>query len=302
MTELPQRQEVELTHRFRYWSPWLMIFFLVWIVCYLSIAPAPIELFIKNWPFVFVGFGGAILGNISAVGGGIIFIPAMIFFYHLPPVVALKVAILSQCFGMTSGALGWLQRQKIPWSMFALTLPGLLLGSTISSLVIHPSALLVKVLFGPVSIFLGVLTLRSTFQKKDKVINSFELPRAGKILLVLSSFLGGLITGWIAIGEGEIISALLMIGFSISSTLSIALGVVLLAINSMYLAMIHQFFLDGLPWEIACFTGLGCVFGARVAPFLGQKMKTRTLKYIFSAVAIGDGIIFIVQYLLAQHH
>ena len=302
MTELPQRQKVELTHRLRYWSPWLLIFFLVWIVCYLSIAPAPTELFIKNWPFIFVGFGGAILGNISAVGGGIIFIPAMIFFYHLPPVVALKVAILSQCFGMTSGALGWLQRQKIPWSMFALTLPGLLLGSTISSLVIHPSALLVKVLFGPVSIFLGVLTLRSTFRKKDKVINSFELPRVGKILLVLSSFLGGLITGWIAIGEGEIVSALLMIGFSISSTLSIALGVVLLAINSMYLAMIHQFFLDGLPWEIACFTGLGCVFGARVAPFLGQKMKTRTLKYIFSAVAIGDGIIFIAQYLLAQQH
>jgi uncharacterized membrane protein YfcA len=60
--------------------------------------------------------------------------------------------------------------------------------------------------------------------------------------------------------------------------------------------MIHQFYLDGLPWDIACFTGLGCVFGARVAPLLGLKFQAQTLKYIFAAIAIVDGVLFVFQY------
>ena len=117
---------------------------------------------------------------------------------------------------------------------------------------------------------------------------------------MLTSFFGGLITGWVAIGEGELVSALLMLVFNFGTTVSIAIGVVLLAINSIFLAIVHQFHLGGLPWEIACFTGLGCVFGARLAPYLGQNAQSKTLKYIFSLIAIGDGILFIVQYFVSR--
>jgi len=283
----------------RYWSKWLFVFVLAWVLIYWHFAADPVALLSSNWPFIVLGFAAAILGNISAVGGGLVFIPSMMFFFRLQPVLALKVALLSQCFGMPSGAIGWLQRQKIPAKSLWLTVPGLLFGSTISSLVIHPSALLVKAFFGPISILVGIVTLISV--RRSSPDGSFNLSRPQTLLLALVSVLGGLITGWVAIGEGELVSAFLMLICGVTASFSITLGVVLLAINSIFLALIHQFFLNGLPWSIGCFTGLGCVFGARLAPFLGQKLQTKTLKYCFAAIAIGDGLLFVFQYWYSWH-
>jgi uncharacterized protein len=281
---------------FRYWSWWLALFAAIWAAGYFSLAHEPVALFKRNWVFIPVGFCGAILGNISAVGGGIVFIPVIIFVFHLPPVTALKVALASQSWGMTSGAIGWMQKKVVPLRALKITVPGLLLGSTISSLVIHPSALLVKLLFGPVSILLGVLTIVLS-KRRAKTAAREEIPAGATVPLFLTAVVGGLITGWIAIGEGELVAALLMLAYGVNVTACIGLGVVLLSINSIYLTLLHQFFVEGgVPWHIAAFTGLGCVFGARLAPFLSRRSNPIVLKTIFAAIAICDGILFIVQY------
>jgi uncharacterized membrane protein YfcA len=273
------------------------LFGAVWTIAYCALAADPIGLFTQNWVFIPVGFCGAVLGNISAVGGGIVFIPVMMFVFHLPPVIALKIALASQSLGMTSGAIGWAQKRVVPLRALQLTVPGLLLGSAISSLVIHPSALLVKLLFGPFSILLGVLTIVLSRGNRDSVGRS-EIPAEATVPLAGISFVGGLITGWIAIGEGELVAALLMLGYGVNVTTCIALGVVLLSINSIFLTLLHTFFLGGIPWDIAAFTGLGCVFGARLAPFLSRRSNPMVLKTIFATIAICDGVLFIVQYLI----
>lgn len=285
---------------FRYWSWWLLLFVFCWLAGYFSLALDPLGLLKKNWEFIPVGFCGAVLGNISAVGGGIVFIPVIIFIFKLDPVTALKVALASQSWGMTSGAVGWLQKKVVPLRALKLTVPGLLIGSTISSLVIHPSTLLVKLLFGPVSIMLGVLTIVLS-RKAVKSAAVMQIPAKAAVPLFVISLVGGLITGWVAIGEGELVAALLMLIYGVNIAACIGLGVVLLSINSIYLALIHQFFLGGIPWNIAAFTGLGCVFGARLAPFLSRYSNPLALKTIFAVIAIGDGCLFIVQYLLKHH-
>lgn len=282
--------------RIRYWTWWLPVFVALWLAAVFTLAPHPVALIESNWVFIIVGFFAAVLGNISAIGGGIVFIPVMIFVFHLPPVVALKVAIASQCFGMTSGAIGWIQKKVVPFKALAYTVPGLLIGSTISSLVIHPNALLVKLMFGPVSIALGGITL--ILAGRAMASTSREVPKHAMIPVFLASLVGGLITGWVAIGEGELVAALLMLAYGMDITACIGLGVVLLAVDSLYLGVIHQFALGGIPWEIAGFTVLGCVFGARFAPFIAHRLPQLGLKRIFAAIAIGDGIIFIAQYLL----
>ncbi len=283
--------------QFRYWSWWLALFTLAWTLGYLRLAADPLALLARNWVFIPVGFCGAVLGNISAVGGGIVFIPVMIFLFHLPPVAALKIALASQSWGMTSGAVGWIQKGVVPLRALRLTVPGLLLGSSISSLVVHPSALLVKLLFGPVSILLGVLTLVLS-RRALRAPARADIPERATVPLILASILGGLVTGWIAIGEGELVAALLMLFYGVNVAACIGLGVVLLSINSIYLTLIHQFFLQGIPWNIAAFTGLGCVFGARLAPYLNRRSNPIVLKGIFASIAICDGILFIVQYVL----
>lgn len=285
---------------FRYWSPWLLVFIAAWAVCYWALAPAPVELFASNWIYIPLGFFAAILGNISAIGGGIVFIPAMMLLFHLNPVTALKTALGSQCFGMTSGAIGWMQKKVVPLKLLRLTVPGLLIGSTIGSLVIQPSPLLVKLFFGPVSILLGLVTIVMARRKGGKLTT--ELPDHARWPVIITSIIGGMITGWVAIGEGELVAALLMLVFGLEVTACIGLGVVLLAINSLYLTAIHSMFLGGMPWDIVAFTGLGCVFGARLAPYISKHCNPMTLKIIFATIAIGDGILFVVQYMLASGH
>jgi uncharacterized membrane protein YfcA len=293
---------VVVERHFRYWSWWLLLFLIVWTAAYFGFASDPVELFKRNWLFIPVGFCGAVLGNISAVGGGIVFIPVIMFLFHLPPVTALKIALASQSWGMTSGAIGWIQKRVVPLRALKLTIPGLLIGSTVSSLVIHPSALLVKSLFGPFSILLGILTLVLSRRAVRPETAVGEIPANAAVPLFLTAFVGGLITGWIAIGEGEVIAALLMLVYRVNAATCIGLGVVLLSINSIFLTLIHWFLLGGIPWHIAAFTGLGCVFGARLAPYLSRRSNPMVLKTIFAIIAICDGTLFIVQYLILRRN
>jgi uncharacterized membrane protein YfcA len=284
------------TRKFQYWSPWLVLFAVSWATVFFSVTTDPLALIEKNWVFVPMGICGAILGNISAVGGGIVFIPCIIFIFQLPAVIALKIALGTQAFGMTSGAVGWLQKRAVPMQALRVSVPGLLIGSSISSFLIHPSAILVKGLFGPVSIVLGALTL--ILMRLPKSVQSRQdIPDNATVPLFLAAIFGGLITGWVAIGEGEIVAALLMLAYGVDVTAAIGLGVVLLSVNSIYLALVHQFFLGGIPWEYASFTLLGAVFGARFAPWISHHVSAFRLKAIFATIAICDGSIFIYQFM-----
>jgi uncharacterized protein len=278
-----------------YFTWWMPVFVIAWLIAYLSMFSDPVGLLQQNWPLFFVGFIGAVLGNATAVGGGIIFIPVMIFIYQLPAVTALKLAIASQSFGMTSGALGWLKRGIVPTKLLWVTIPPLLVGSLISSLVIKPNAFLVKGLFGPASIFIGAITLILI----GRYGGHEDIPTKGYLPLAFMSLIGGTLTGWVAIGEGEVVAAFLMLVYGLRAEKGIGLGVVLLAINSIFLALLHQIFLGGIPWELAMFTAFGCVFGGRMGPYLSQWIGPKKLKISFAFIAILDGILFLYQFIVS---
>ncbi len=276
---------------FRYLSPWLLAATAIWLVIFLYAFPDPGKIFSEYGILILVGFIGAIIGNITAIGGGIVFIPVLMFVYHVDPVTSLKLAFVSQAIGMTSGASGWLQRKEVPLKLLKWTIPSLLLGSAISTFAFHPSPVIVKTLFGPISLLVGVLTL-ITMQRKGTLDT---LPQRAMIPVFLLSVLGGLITGWVAIGEGEIIAAFCMLAYGLTANKSIGLGVVLLSVNSIALALIHALYFGGVPWDMAIFTMLGCLWGGRMGPYIASKIPKLNLKRIFAYVAVLDGLFIIFQ-------
>lgn len=262
-----------------------------WAIVLFVAFPDAVGLIRSNWPLVILGFVGAVIGNATAVGGGIVFIPIGILVYHFAPLTALKLALGSQALGMTSGAFAWARRGAVPYRALKITIPALLAGSTISALVIPANALIIKGLFGPVSILIGVLAL-ALLNRHGEV----EEPPAGSALpLAAVAFIGGMLTGWVAVGEGEVVAAFLMFGYGMRADRSIALGVVLLAVNSLWLVLLHHLFLGGLPMDLIMFTGLGCVFGARLGPSFGSWVGPRRLKIGFAVAAIADGCLFLFQ-------
>jgi uncharacterized membrane protein YfcA len=280
-----------VSKRFRYFSPWLVLLTAAWCVIYFGMFPDPVGLAARNWPLVFVGVCGAVIGNITAIGGGLVFIPVLMFAYSTDPVSALKLTFVTQAVGMTSGATGWLSRGEVPVRLLKWTVPTLVLGALISSFLIRPNPMLVKGLFGPVTIIAGVLTLLTMHRRGGLP----DLPPGANWPVAAMSLLGGLVTGWVAVGEGEIIAAFCMLVYHLSPNRALGLGVTLLAINSIFLALVHGIFLGGVPWNMAIFTALGVLWGGRLGPFLAQWISTRMAKKIFAVVAILNGLLILFQ-------
>ena len=280
-----------LSANFPYFTPWLFVFTLIWLVAYWFAFPDPLGLAASNWPLIIVGVFGAFIGNLTAIGGGIVFIPVMMFVYKVDPVSALKLAFVTQAIGMTSGASGWLRRGEVPLSLLKWTVPSLIAGAAISTFLIHPQPMLVKGLFGPIAFITGLLILITLDQKGGRMV----LPANALIPVMLISLSGGLITGWVAIGEGEIIAAFCMLAYGLNANRAIGLGVVLLSINSILLALIHAFYFGGVPWELAAFTILGVLWGGRLGPFLAQWISMRTTKKVFAFIALLDGLVITLQ-------
>jgi uncharacterized membrane protein YfcA len=276
---------------FSYFTPWLFVFTLVWLVAYRLVFPNPLELAANNWPLIIVGVFGAFIGNVTAIGGGIVFIPVLMFVYNVDPVSALKLTFVTQAVGMTSGASGWLRRGEVPLALLKWTVPTLIAGTAVSTFLIHPQPMLVKGLFGPIAFIAGLLTLITLDRKGERM----ALPANALVPVMLISLVGGLITGWVAIGEGEIIAAFCMLAYGLNANRAIGLGVVLLSINSLLLAFIHSFHFGGVPWELAAFTMLGVLWGGRLGPFLAQWFSMRTTKKVFAVIALLDGLVVTLQ-------
>jgi len=277
--------------RLPYWSPGLGLFALAWLAVWLALFPAPLLLPRAHGALVPIGFAVAVVANATAVGGGILFIPIMVFGYDLPPLEALQLSIAAQAFGMTSGALGWLRRGAVPRGALAAALPMALAGATVSALLVHASPSLVKAVFGPISIALGASTLALAGARAERT----AVPPAAHAALRAAAALGGLASGWVAIGAGELPAAYLMLRQRLRPDVAIGLGVVLLAATSVWLLLLHVVALDGIPSERALFLVLGCVFGARVGPWLADRLPSATLRRLFGAIAIGNGVLFALQ-------
>jgi len=276
---------------FTYFTPWLFVFTLIWIAGYTTIFTDPIGLAASNWPLIIVGVFGAFIGNATAIGGGIVFIPVLMFAYQVDPVSALKLAFVTQAVGMTSGASGWLRRGEVPLPLLKWTVPSLIIGTMMSTFLIHPQPMLVKGLFGPIAFLTGLLTLITLGRKGGLT----ELPAHARTSIILVSFIGGMITGWVAIGEGEIIAAFCMLAYGLNANRAIGLGVVLLSLNSLLLASIHALYFGGVPWDMAVFTMLGVLWGGRLGPFLAQWISPRATKKGFACIALLDGLMMTLQ-------
>ena len=269
----------------------MMALTLLWLFVYLSAFPNPAGLAARNWPLILVGVAGAVIGNLTAIGGGLVFIPVLMFVYHTDPVSALKLAFVTQAVGMSSGASGWIQRGEVPFGMLKWTVPSLVLGTLVSTFLVHPQPMLVKGLFGPVAMLTGFLTL-ATLNRKGQLE---ELPATATVPVFLISFVGGLITGWVAIGEGEIVAAFCLLAYRLNANKAIGLGVMLLSINSLLLAGLHSLCFGGVPWDMAVFTMLGVLWGGRLGPFLAQWIPLQGIKRVFAWVALLDGLVITWQ-------
>ena len=257
-----------------------------------------------------VAFFAASVANATAIGGGFLFMPLFIFVYKLAPAVALKLSIATQAFGMTSGALAW-GRKYIDKKAFILASSASILGVWVATYLWFVSSSYIKPLFALIS--LGVffaLILEMRLKVVDEQLTTKFSLNVTAFFFIFFAFFGGLITGWTAIGVGEVVALYLLFFYRLRLDIAIGTGVAVLAVSSIAGLMFHLY-LGGIPWELLAFTVPGVIlggrYGAKMAKHIESEVKQAAshnmikkspLKLIFAFVILIDCIVIFLSELV----
>ena len=278
----------------------LLIVFFSWLVLFISSEEKGI-LFSDYGYFFILGVLGAIVANSTGAGGGIIFIP---FFtaLGLADSETLATSILIQCFGMTAGTVSWLTTSHIVkanshhlnnliFQLLIICGSASILGVLCGQYFIVPDdpSLMVDI-FRVFSVFFGIILFVIIFNSHRQKHTQFDLLRADIILLVITSFVGGLITAWISVGIGEVV-ALLLILRKYPTMVAISMGVAMSAVTVLTAAYHHIIVIDSVNWSIILFAVPGAIFGGTFAYLLSEKLGPIRLKMFFSLWIILSGLL-----------
>ncbi|MDG1485948.1 MAG: sulfite exporter TauE/SafE family protein [Porticoccaceae bacterium] len=245
-----------------------------------------------------VSFFAASVANATAVGGGFLFMPLFIYVYNLPALVALKLSLATQAFGMTSGAIGW-GRHYIDTQAFIIGSAASICGVWLASFVWVVSAEQIKLLFALTSlaVFFALIVEVKFVDSGSEQAANFNLSLS-TVFFIAAAFVGGLVTGWTAIGVGEVIALYLLFIYRLKIEVAIATGVAVLAASSVAGLVFHSN-LGGIPWELLLFTIPGVLVGGRAGAKIAkalesnqepdadkQKNTMSPLKRVFAAVIL----------------
>ena len=245
-----------------------------------------------------VSFFAASVANATAVGGGFLFMPLFIYVYNLPALVALKLSLATQAFGMTSGAIGW-GRHYIDTQAFIIGSAASICGVWLASFVWVVSAEQIKLLFALTSLavfFALIIEAKFVDSGLEQAVNFSFSPST--VFFIAAALVGGLVTGWTAIGVGEVIALYLLFVYRLKIEVAIATGVAVLAASSVAGLVFHSI-LGGIPWELLMFTIPGVLIGGRVGARIAKALESNQepdidkqantispLKRVFAAVIL----------------
>jgi uncharacterized protein len=232
-----------------------------------------------------VGMGGALIANATGVGGGIVFIPAF-GYIGLPESTIVGSSLLIQSFGMTIGALTFLNlrtRRKSDVKdidyvkILAFAVPATCVGIWAATDLGFSPNLPLQGLFRILS--LGLLPfLVFTSIKGHKARGSFTLRPDDLLAMVGIGLAGGCFVGWTSIGVGELLVVYLMLR-GMRSFDSVGLAVCTTAISVVaYQLTLHEAL--SVNYDFALTVAIGAIFGGIAAPYLVSKTNDTLMKWI----------------------
>ncbi|WP_394129767.1 sulfite exporter TauE/SafE family protein [Shewanella maritima] len=291
-----------------FFSVLLAIIPIVWCIWALQFEQLN-ELLISHSGFVFLGVLGAIFANSTGAGGGVIFIPVFSAL-GMSPEQMVSTSFAIQCFGMTVGAITWIwhylahHQHDATWQAFyrfvivgALCSIAGLWSSNVAQIAapvsLHTSFSWFSIVLGIIIIWHGMRPGSSTLNSNLGNNLSQTYHRLDIFMIMLISFIGGIITSWLSVGVGEIIVIYLMLrGYC--TKLAIATGVVVSAITVWSMSPL-SFALSGeTQFDVLLFAGPGAMIGGLYAKRIALWFSITRLKLFFAFWIILTGAVMLV--------
>ncbi len=254
------------------------------------------------------------------IGGAILFSPLFMVVLELPPAVAIGTALLTQLFGISSGAYAYRRRGLIDYTiarpLLLVAIPGAALGVAGAGLV--PGELLRRV-FACGIVAIGVLLFRSHHQERhdaDTPHSSEEPPtlidargiayhyilRRPRLVRLVGGG-GGALLGLISVGLAELLEFHLIVISRVPPAVAVAtsIGVVFAATLTAAAGHLYAFAVHAAPGtltqvgQVVLFTIPGVILGGQIGPWLQTRLAPATVRLGMAGVFCTLGLFMLVR-------
>jgi hypothetical protein len=258
----------------------------------------------------------ATLAMSSGVGGAILFSPLFMLALELPPPVAIGTALLTQVFGVGSGAYAYWRRRSIDYriagQILLTAVPGAVIGVLAASVIAGET---LRRLFAVGLIFIGVQFFRSYRRERQAPIPVPDVDRGtpthgdtkgvpSRYTLYrprLASLLGaggGALLGSISVGLAELLEYHFIVLSRLPSAVAVGTSVAVLFVTTLAAATGHAYgFVAHAPpgtltevWQVVVFTVPGVILGGQIGPWLQTRLRPMTVRLGMSIIFCSLGL------------
>ncbi|KPJ57197.1 hypothetical protein AMJ49_01120 [Parcubacteria bacterium DG_74_2] len=264
-----------------------------------------------NLILVIIGTAIGILASMVGLGGGFLITPLLILIFKLQPKNAIAISLFAMSGTTISATISYIRQKRVDFKLGLLydllDIPGIILGAYLTTILTSD---VLKIICATFIIFVSLILMKKNKEEniiknplqnkgwQRKIIDStgkkFEYIVKNISFALISSFLGGLITGLVGLGGG-ITDVSTMIFLGVPVHIAVATSEFAMALTNSAGVIAHGF-LRNILWEYAIPLALGTIIGAQIGSLLAKKTKGKFLKRIIAFIAfiIGIRLIFSV--------
>jgi len=244
-----------------------------------------------------IGFSAGIFGTMIGIGGGIIFVPIFLLFFHLSPQQAVGTSLCAVFFNALSGSISYLRQKRVDikagWKFALATLPGAWLGAWLAG---YLTSQVLELVFGLLLMAMAIfIFLRKQPQQKEQYGDHYTrtlVDFRGEVfkyspretLGITISFLVGVISSLLGIGGGIIhVPALIfLLGFPVH--IATATSHFVLAISTFFGGISHVV-LGNVLIVPALIVAALAIPGAQIGALLSRRARSQLITRLL-AVAL----------------
>jgi len=249
------------------------------------------EEFLKQFYYMpFLGVIAATVANTTPAAAGIVYFPILTRL-HIDPATAVQFSLIIQAYGMGLGTFRWyfVNKKLFIANVIPVCLVGGILGITTSIVFVpikNPGML--PLIFNSIAfVFTQIIFFSILFKHKFPNL-SIELNSFNTTILLVFSFFGGLISGWIGFGIDTIFYFLLTVIFKINPAASIVTSISLMAAVSLAGTILNMLF-NEVPFALwySAIPGV-TVAGLFLAAYLAVKIGAKNVLILFTFLLTVD--------------